>query len=492
MGNSKHTGLILQKLWRRRFQSSAERKAPTDEKSGVFRQICASNCRASLEEKLKTKLARESGSISIYRVPTNMREVEPKAFDPNIISIGPYHHGVPRLQAMEELKLQYFGRLLDPSRQNVVKLETLKEAMKKSEQEARSCYSENLGLCSDKFVEIMVLDGCFIIEFFRDLMKHKFKRGSVVIENWKLPIIRRDLIMLENQLPLSVLCKLFELTSSDITPTIPSLQELALRYFDPLMPRSSKALEQSISAAKKEKTEHFLDLFRTSILPERLSRGKEPCMFRSMTELKEAIIKIKKEADCQPLDLSFKGRVLKIPPLYINDYRGTLFRNLVALEQCHPTREPDIMTYLFFLDRLINSAKDVELLHYAEVIQHSLGSNKEVAKLVNSLCRELARDYDKSYLHEVIGNIDGHCKKRHTVWIATLKHNYFNNWWAGMSTIAAVFLLYLTLLQTFYGFVDAQEPLNESMKTTHFWRVLWKSITPYSSSPGANENPKDH
>ncbi|KAK9283217.1 hypothetical protein L1049_011453 [Liquidambar formosana] len=94
----------------------------------------------TVEEKLKTKLARESGSVdSIYKVPTNMSEVEPKAFDPNIISSGPYRYGVPRLlQAMKELKLQYFRRLFIPSRQSVVKLDTLKEAMKKSEQEARS------------------------------------------------------------------------------------------------------------------------------------------------------------------------------------------------------------------------------------------------------------------------------------------------------------------------------------------------------------------
>lgn len=370
---------------------------------------------ALLEQNLKTKLPREIGTISIYKVPPNMRQVEPKAYDPNIISIGPYHHEVPHLQDMEELKQLYFRRLFKRSKKSGTKLDHLKEAMKELEQEARNSYSENLELSSDKFVDIMLRDGCFIIELLREMTKHEFKHGSAFIKRWMLPILRRDLIMLENQLPLSVLCKLFDLTSNTLTTPTPSLQELALRFFDPLMPRNTKVLNKGILATQGSKTEHFLDLFRLSIIPSTVTRGEEPHMFSSMMELKEAGIKTRMSLNCQQLELSFEKLVLKIPPLYIDDYTGTLFRNMMALEQCHPTCNPDVTTYLYFLNGLINSAEDVGLLHYEGIIQHSLGCNAQVAALVNGLCKEVARDYKESYLYDLIGEIDCHCKDRLTI-----------------------------------------------------------------------------
>jgi hypothetical protein len=86
------------------------------------------------------------------------------------------------------------------------------------------------------------------------------------------------------------------------------------------------------------------------------------------------------------------GRKLTIPPLYIDDHRATLFRNMLAFEKCHRLCHPDVTTYLFFFDGLINSAKDVGLLHYKGVLHHSLGNNREVAKLINNLCKEVVPD----------------------------------------------------------------------------------------------------
>ncbi|KAM7487936.1 hypothetical protein LguiB_025420 [Lonicera macranthoides] len=39
--------------------------------------------------------------------------------------------------------------------------------IKKMENEARKCYAELIGLESDEFVEMMLLDACFVIEFVR-------------------------------------------------------------------------------------------------------------------------------------------------------------------------------------------------------------------------------------------------------------------------------------------------------------------------------------
>jgi len=145
-----------------------------------------------------------------------------------------------------------------------------------------------------------------------------------------------------------------------------------------------------------------------------------------VSDLKEAGIKVRALGDSQPLELTFERGVLRIPSLRINDHTGSFFRNIVAYEQCHQDCEPDVTTYLFFLDKLINSADDVGLLHYEGVIQHSLGSNKQVAKLINNLCIEVEHDGQGSYLCEVVECLNSYSDRWWVKAKARLKHDYFS------------------------------------------------------------------
>jgi len=45
-----------------------------------------------------------------------------------------------------------------------------------------------------------------------------------------------------------------------------------------------------------------------------------------------------------------------------------------------------------------------------------------------------------------------------STWVASLKHNYFSNPWAIVSVVAAVFLLLLTTMQTFYSAYSYYRP----------------------------------
>ncbi|GLT45070.1 hypothetical protein SLA2020_189300 [Shorea laevis] len=362
---------------------------------------------------------KERHPVCIYKVPMDIRGVEPKAYSPRIISIGPYHHGEEeRLQKMEKLKKQSFHRLFQSTQPNGVKLDTVKNAMEELEQEARSCYEDEIKISREDFVEMMLVDGCFVIELLRELKQHIF-RYAPSIQRWMLPTLRRDMIMLENQLAFCVLQKLFDLTSCS-TESNTSLRDQALHFFAPLRQR-----DPTLNCISKEVTRrHFLDLFRSNILPTVEEKNKRSDSYkntetkgmetnltntmRSATELGEAGFIIKKDkARLLHIDLE-KGRlnkrVLKIPPLYIDDYKGTLFRNMVAFEQCHRECKPYVTSYLFFFDGLINSAEDVELLHHKKVIHHSLGRDKEVAKLVNSLCKEIAFDGYESYLQKFVAD----------------------------------------------------------------------------------------
>ncbi|KAA3482139.1 UPF0481 protein [Gossypium australe] len=334
----------------------------------AWNQQHLSKWKATLKEELAVTVPNDRENACIYRVPVNMREVQPDAYAPTIISIGPYHLGQERLQAMEELKWKFFHRLFRPKQANGVELDPAMKAMEDLEQDARRCYRDNAEQHS----------------------KDKFK--------------------------------LFELTKrSDESSTC--LEQLALCFFNPLL--QSQRDVRAVNAQGIQNTLHFLDLFRQSILPFpiNLSQGLKTSkssdssnaaeegidMVRSTTELMEAGVVIEKAVNCPPLDVSSEGRWLKVPPLYIDDHKGTLFRNMVAYEQCHPKCKPYVTSYLFFFDGLINSAEDVGFLHHKGVLHHCLGSNKEVAKLVNGLCKEIAMDGRESYLYKVVHDMNTYC-----------------------------------------------------------------------------------
>jgi hypothetical protein len=109
----------------------------------------------------------------IFRVHTQLRNVNEKAYEPQLLAIGPYHRGKGGLRQMEEHKLGYLQQLLQ--RRNESSVERYIKAMRELEGRARRCYAEPISLTTDEFVEMMLLDGCFIIELFRKWAKEELR-----------------------------------------------------------------------------------------------------------------------------------------------------------------------------------------------------------------------------------------------------------------------------------------------------------------------------
>ncbi|XP_038680193.1 UPF0481 protein At3g47200-like [Tripterygium wilfordii] len=169
MGNGMLASSLLQKMSRRRLHTIINKTS--------------TNLRVPLEEELKTNIPNKGNGACIYRVPKNMIDVEPKAYTPNIISIGPYHHGSQYLRKMEELKWRFFHRLFDPSNLNGLKLEPVIDAMEELETETRRCYADAASqLGNQNFVLMMLIDGCFVVELLRELSKHNFSHGSPFVK----------------------------------------------------------------------------------------------------------------------------------------------------------------------------------------------------------------------------------------------------------------------------------------------------------------------
>lgn len=104
------------------------------------------------------------GKLCIYRVPYYLQENDNKSYFPQTVSLGPYHHGKKRLRYMDRHKWRAVNRVLKRTNQGI---KMYIDAMRELEEKARACYEGPLSLNSNEFIEMLVLDGCFVLELFR-------------------------------------------------------------------------------------------------------------------------------------------------------------------------------------------------------------------------------------------------------------------------------------------------------------------------------------
>ncbi|XP_059454617.1 UPF0481 protein At3g47200-like isoform X2 [Corylus avellana] len=157
----------------------------------------------------------------IFRLPRRLKNINGKWLEPQVVALGPYHHGKPQLQMMEELKWRCLAPFME-SRKG--KLAACLIQLRPLEKEVRECYSESESeainlMSTDELLQMMVIDGFFILALFfraklnlteldrdeRSIYNNPLYRLDMVI----LPKIFGDLLLLENQIPSCVLNTLY-------------------------------------------------------------------------------------------------------------------------------------------------------------------------------------------------------------------------------------------------------------------------------------------
>ncbi|GLT58400.1 hypothetical protein SLA2020_529340 [Shorea laevis] len=477
---------------------------------------------ARLLQKLEGDVSPAWLSGSIFKVPNHLRRISKQAYEPQVVSIGPYHHGKRQLKKMEAYKMLYLKQLLEGTPE--VSLEEYVTVLKGMEEEARKFYSEPLNhIGGEKFVEMMLLDGCFIIQLIRNSTRGRI---DPPLAPFFFSRAMLDLLLFENQLPFFILLRLFDMTvmSNDQAE---DFMDMAIKFFSKIMPGS-------LGRPENQDIQHLLGLLhyssqapspdcqeaRSFCLPEKVIRSlchevkfncsssevvqsspPEPPVYQeselaveppdtseeilgtavgpaslvgfwpfnklrlwckrdsdtnseewrfisSATELNEAGINFKKIKG-RLFDIKFQKGVMSIPTLSVNDDTESILRNLVAYEQCFKGASSKCFTdYLIFMDCLINTGKDVELLCRRRVIDNWLGDHVVVANLFNKLHNSLLISKDNFSYAGMFIEVNKHCKIKLNLWKANIWHNYFNTPWAGISFFYAVFWLLLSVLDT--------------------------------------------
>ncbi|CAI9774156.1 unnamed protein product [Fraxinus pennsylvanica] len=412
-------------------------------------------------EDIPTEVARWK-KRSIYRVPASVIDLNKTAYKPQTVSLGPYHHDEVHLKAMEEHKHRALLHFLKRSGKPI---ELYVDALAEVADNLKDAYDQlatKWKLETEEFLELMILDGCFILEIARtatQTLNDYAPNDPIFSTHGKLyivPYLKRDMLMLENQLPLLVLEKLVAVEKGNSKGEEKIVNKLIVDFF------SQKPVRNM------GKCLHILDLYRKNLLEEppqkkhhkkshpKVHHGEDE-IIRSAAELNEAGIQIKKSKTKSLKEISFHRGVLKLPQIVVDDTTESMYLNLIAFERLHVGAGNEVTSYIFFMDNIIDSARDVSLLHSSGIIQNAIGSDKAVAKLFNSLSKDVTLD-PESRLEEVHKKVSNYCKKPWNAWRADIMHNYFRNPWAILSVIAAIFLFALTIIQTVYGVLSYVKP----------------------------------
>uniref|UniRef100_A0A7N2LKW9 Uncharacterized protein n=1 Tax=Quercus lobata TaxID=97700 RepID=A0A7N2LKW9_QUELO len=291
----------------------------------------------------------------IYKVPHHLRKWKQAAYTPQVVSIGPFHHKNKRLKAMEEHKERYFRSFV---KQSKINSEYLIGIIREMEESIRGCYEETIDLNSDRFVKMILVDACFILELFIRCSSRSLTSDDPMAVEPRATAVMFDLLLLENQLPFFVIEKLHQLAFPSLSNN--AFLELPFNHFG----RFGGFNIQSIPAHPNVKIEHFTDLLRTFQIPppeKRPKRGNlQNDLLYTATQLYEAGVEFQVvESECR-FDIKFEKGVLKIPKLELDDWTEVVARNIMALEQTRYIGDTYFTDYICLMDSLISTRKDVD------------------------------------------------------------------------------------------------------------------------------------
>ncbi|PKI60079.1 hypothetical protein CRG98_019564 [Punica granatum] len=122
--------------------------------------------------------------------------------------------------------------------------------------------------------------------------------------------------------------------------------------------------------------------------------------------------------------------------------------------ESHKGRKPFFTNFFIFLNGLIHSKLDIQILRREGIVQHFLRSDEEAADLTNALAKRIDYSPGEGYSMKETEEVNRRCKdyfeSKWVIWRKNLVGAYFSSPWSFISLLAATSLLILTFLQTFY------------------------------------------
>ncbi|RVW75254.1 hypothetical protein CK203_047130 [Vitis vinifera] len=404
---------------------------------------------------------------------------------PKIMSFGPYHHGNPKLERGETIKLKLAadgiqllvaGMKDQPIEEAVDHVYSIisgkvEELMGSYDMKSIEKYS------AEQFSVMILVDGCALLWYIFLCVCSGGDHEDYNIGYQDLSLIHQDALLLENQLPYQLLFQdLLKMTEPELT--IDCWRVIILEFFGMIEESFFQeffGMEQSflrkmknyccallvwITQIIKRKSEtsdkeskrchHLLDLYRNYLLgptPKHTENGnsgnengrkghkvralvgdvKEQVMasFRNVKELMAAGIRIKPSPTHHLRDISFTSNCvtacLRLPPI-------TLIRAAVR-----------------------------------GVLQNNLGTHEEVAEFFNTVSADLESNFlaYKDVRVKIRNHLKSHYNSRLKMWMTQCLDTYFGSPWTIIAWVGAALALFFTAVQTYFSvfLIDACMPV---------------------------------
>ncbi|KAL6594605.1 hypothetical protein ACP70R_048343 [Stipagrostis hirtigluma subsp. patula] len=460
----------------------------------------------------------------VSRVPDHVRWANRDAYTPGLVAIGPLHaaDAERRLRPGSRLKMAYLHSLISRGEPDTAKhvavIQGYVRVVAAREREARAMYAaEDVeDIRAEDFIQMLVLDGCFIIEHLLNVYNNK-EEQALHATPFGPAQLAVDLILAENQIPFFVLVDLIkstrlpELDHMGYAPPV-LLMKLLLFYL-----AGEKGRDMSEALPDAGNVAHILHLLHATvtaartrwepppgiqdtavvgmaqeaarllrrlpllllvpllypILPEErrwsASYGRED--LPSASDLKRMWVRLKKArgggsskapagvaSALGPVPLAVKLEhedCLRLPQLRLEFRTAPLLLNLMAFEQSSEQPAGEVSAYAWLMAKLVQSAEDAGVLVAAEVVQAAGNESKEdVARIFRKVgaASEAAEQLEKSYLGEMLGKLRE--RSRHPLFMmwADVQRNYFTVPWAVVAEFVAFITFISTILQTYGSF----------------------------------------
>ncbi|KAF2323091.1 hypothetical protein GH714_033397 [Hevea brasiliensis] len=220
--------------------------------------------RRTLEEELEDD---SENPVCIFNVPKLLMHSNPHSYIPQQLALGPYHHWRPEFFEMERCKISAAKRV----RKRLQKLEfqSLVEQFIKLEPKIRACYHRYLSLNCETLAWMMALDACFLIEFIQIYAHKEGPSRTTHLLDYGMSksahnSILRDILVLENQIPLFTLRKVLELQFSSTESADSMMVSMLMEMYKEVSPFK---IQDELLPAKVSECAHLLDFLYHSIVP---------------------------------------------------------------------------------------------------------------------------------------------------------------------------------------------------------------------------------
>ncbi|XP_073003482.1 putative UPF0481 protein At3g02645 [Typha latifolia] len=500
--------------------------------------------------------------ITIFDVPKPLLHNKPDAYIPQLIALGPYHHCREELRDMERYKVSAAKRI--QNQLSNIKFQQLVDIFINLEHQIRAHYHSvkilvvvfdtasisinhrYLNFNGQTLSWMMAIDASFLLEYLQIYattddknLRRIASRMSHLVDSGRRTssqnMLLRDVVMLENQIPLFLLQKLLEVIySQNQTTAEEMLSTMLIGFLKEVSPFNRTSSPQSISATQYS---HLLQLLYHNIVPKseesyetiEVDDQSYSRMKQALNELKEfvfnrciafasvilkfvlkiplriitslpafSIIKHPVEQllfsqgdqrssqnnahpsndhNTQPLleeiavpsvselsnagvkfsptsgDLSTiqfceKTATLNLPEISLDINSEVILRNLVAYEASIGCPSLSFSRYVEFMNGIIDTAKDAEMLRKAGVVVNHLKSDKEVAELWNGMTRSVRLTRVPS-LDKVIQDVNKYYHSRWRVRIGKFMKRYMASSWDCLVLLVVVVVLLVMSTQAF-------------------------------------------